>query len=311
MPAVPPVYTLYGEKQWPTPDMVHCESIAARSRLHDWEIRPHRHHGLIQWLYLQSGQAQVSLDGQRRKVATGHVITVPSMTAHGFQFAPDACGYVVTLGHPLLARLQHSLADGETSPVPLPEQPRVLPVKSGQRAWLDALFACLHDEYQSTRKHRNRLIDTTLTSLMVWIGRQLADEAAHGGEKTHRTAATTARQPQLHHPPSRHFERFNQLLEQHYHEPWPVARYAAHTGITPAHLNVLCRASVGQSAQALIHQRRLLEARRMLVYTSMRINTIADALGFHDPAYFTRFFRRLTGQPPRAFRTQAAALLSA
>jgi len=29
-----PVYMLYGENQWPTPDMVHCESIAARSRLH-------------------------------------------------------------------------------------------------------------------------------------------------------------------------------------------------------------------------------------------------------------------------------------
>ena len=34
-----PVFKLYGDgADWPTPDLLHCESIAARSRLHDWEI---------------------------------------------------------------------------------------------------------------------------------------------------------------------------------------------------------------------------------------------------------------------------------
>src|SRR5256885_127559 len=43
-----PVFKLYGEQEpWPTPDMVHCEAIAARSRLHNWQIRPHQHHGLF------------------------------------------------------------------------------------------------------------------------------------------------------------------------------------------------------------------------------------------------------------------------
>src|ERR1700716_1495044 len=49
-----PVYKLYGEHdQWLTPDMVHCESIAARSQLHNWQIKPHQHHGLFQILYLK------------------------------------------------------------------------------------------------------------------------------------------------------------------------------------------------------------------------------------------------------------------
>ena len=51
-PAVP-TYKLYGEQDaWPAADMVHWESIAARSRLHNWHINPHRHVGLFQLLCL-------------------------------------------------------------------------------------------------------------------------------------------------------------------------------------------------------------------------------------------------------------------
>ena len=52
-----------------------------------------------------------------------------------------------------------------------------------------------------------------------------------------------------------------------------------------------------------------LEAKRMLVYTSMTISNVADALGFNDPAYFTRFFSRLAGVSPREFRQRAASLI--
>ncbi|MGU1569351.1 helix-turn-helix domain-containing protein, partial [Pseudomonas aeruginosa] len=48
-----PVFKLYGAPlEWPTPDLLHCESIPARSRLHDWEIKPHRHADLAQLLYV-------------------------------------------------------------------------------------------------------------------------------------------------------------------------------------------------------------------------------------------------------------------
>ena len=46
----------------------------------------------------------------------------------------------------------------------------------------------------------------------------------------------------------------------------------------------------------------LLEAKRELGYTTLQVRQIADGLGFTDPAYFTRFFQRLTGQSPSAWR---------
>jgi len=48
----------------------------------------------------------------------------------------------------------------------------------------------------------------------------------------------------------------------------------------------------------------LLEAKRDLVYTTMTIGQVSDRLGFSDPAYFSRFLKRGTGQSPKQFRVQ-------
>ncbi len=59
---------------------------------------------------------------------------------------------------------------------------------------------------------------------------------------------------------------------------------------------------VNKNALQLIHERVLLEAKRNLIYTVQSVSQISYGLGFNDPAYFSRFFKRLTGQPPKAFR---------
>jgi AraC-like DNA-binding protein len=48
--------------------------------------------------------------------------------------------------------------------------------------------------------------------------------------------------------------------------------------------------------------RMLVEAERQLRYTAMSVSQVAYYLGFEDPAYFSRFFRRRTGLPPKSFR---------
>jgi AraC family transcriptional activator of pobA len=58
----------------------------------------------------------------------------------------------------------------------------------------------------------------------------------------------------------------------------------------------------------MIDRRALLEARRALCYTNWSVAEIAYALGFADPAYFTRVFTRRTGCSPRQFRRDRVAL---
>jgi AraC family transcriptional activator of pobA len=50
-----------------------------------------------------------------------------------------------------------------------------------------------------------------------------------------------------------------------------------------------------------------LEAQRHLIYTSATIEMVAYELGFGDPGYFCRFFRRRTGMTPSEFRRERQA----
>jgi AraC family transcriptional activator of pobA len=81
-----------------------------------------------------------------------------------------------------------------------------------------------------------------------------------------------------------------------------VARYADALGVSPTHLSRVSRALTGLPASGVVDQRLMREARRLLAYTSMSITTVAYALGFDDPAHFSRAFNRLFGCSPRAFR---------
>lgn len=287
-----PVYQLYGEReQWPTPDMVHCELIADRSRQHDWEIKLHQHHGLTQLLYLKDGGARVCLDDQYHEMEQGQVVLVPQMCVHGFRFSPNAKGHVVTLAFPLLERLGRFLGDVDVGALGA----GIYSLDEREDAMIDLAFNTLDQEYRRSGLHRNVLLESLLLTIFVWLSRR----------------TVRGRLGQIHEIDRgrEYFRLFNQLIEEHYAEQWSVERYARKIGITPVYLNVLCRQWAGESALALIHQRVVLAAKRSLVYTSMTISVVSYTLGFSDPAYFTRFFKRHVGVSPKIFRKQAATLV--
>lgn len=282
-----PVYRLYGEDgPTTTPDPVHCESIAARSRLHNWEIGPHRHHGLFQMLWLARGRASLDLDGREDTLSSGQVLLVPQYCVHGFRFSPDAHGKVITFTYAFFDRLQSALGaalQGMSVPV-------VCSLKcSGDRRQIENAFHAMHDAYAGRETHRGLLVEAQLISLLVWLSRLLP---------VHDDDAPRLRGRQ-------HLAKFSALVEAAFVHQYPLAYYAKALGISVAHLNALCRELTDQSALGLIHARLGIEARRHLIYTTMPIKDVSDALGFSDPAYFTRFFKRQTGVSPVAFRARA------
>ncbi len=62
------------------------------------------------------------------------------------------------------------------------------------------------------------------------------------------------------------------------------------------------RRTTGRSPLAIVHARIRAEADTLLDNSSLQIAEIAEALGFGDPAYFSRFFRRRCGEAPSTWR---------
>lgn len=282
--ATVPVFKLYGETAaWPTPDLLHCESIAERSRLHDWEIKPHRHGDLVQLLYVQGGQAELQVEGQVSRVDQPALQVVPALSVHGFRFSRDIQGQVLTLALPLAEQL------GNAFDARLLQRAACYPVGEA-KAGLDRLFEAIDKEYYRQAPGRELMLQSLLSQLLVWIGRRALQQAQADASQPDRGRE--------------HLQGFTQLLETHYRQHLPIEHYAGALGISAAHLNALCRRLAGQSALQMINQRLLLEAKRCLVYTAMTINQVSDSLGFSEPAYFSRFFKRGTGQSPKAFRVR-------
>ena len=290
-PARLPAYTLYGESgPGGLPDRLHAESIAARSREHDWEIRPHRHAALSQWLVLVRGQAVARLDGQALQLQGPGVVTVPALAAHGFEFSTDVEGHVITLPEPHL----RGLLVGHPG---LAEQLLVL------RGWaLDAaspaaaavLAAAEQLRAESARPAawRAAALDAAVLALAVALARALPAPAT-GQPGAPRERARS------------HVQRLQALLETQYRQQPQQAELAAQLGLTPTQLNRACRQVLGHSALGVLHARLLLQARRELAYTALSVKQVALELGFSDAAYFTRFFRRATGCTPSAWRLAA------
>jgi len=97
---------------------------------------------------------------------------------------------------------------------------------------------------------------------------------------------------------------FGQLLNQHFRTMRTVGAYAELLHLSANHLNAVCRRVLNKTASALIHERVIMEAQRLLSHSTKSVAQIADDLGFDDASYFSRYFRKYTGLTPEVFRHQ-------
>ncbi|KQV88857.1 helix-turn-helix domain-containing protein [Pelomonas sp. Root1237] len=269
------------------------ESIADRSRLHNWEIQPHRHAALVQLLLIESGTARVQIDGQLLELRAPAVVWVPMLVVHGFAFSPETEGHVITLDQ---ARVR-SLIGGSRGLWEGLGASRGVALEAGSphAQTLLAIARVLRADYAGTSPWRAQVLDGAVLMAAALIARlpPLAAEAAETAEPEGRAM--------------QHLARYREQVERHYRSHPTLDMLAAPLGITTTQLTRLCRQHLNCSPLDMLHQRLLLEAKRELSYTTLQVRQIADGLGFADPAYFTRFFRRLTGQSPSSWRADMAS----
>jgi len=98
------------------------------------------------------------------------------------------------------------------------------------------------------------------------------------------------------------FREFSRLVEMHYRSMHMVGDYAELLGVAPKTLTHKFKRFELPSPNEVIKERILLEAKRLLIHTSLSAKEIAYDLGYEDPAYFNRLFSKKIGDSPSVFR---------
>ena len=97
-------------------------------------------------------------------------------------------------------------------------------------------------------------------------------------------------------------EALMELLETHISSHKQVSQYADMLNLSAYQLNAITREALGKTCSELINEVITLEAKRYILATNDQVNQIAYRLGYEDPSYFIRFFKKQTGYTPEAFR---------
>ena len=282
-----PAYVLYGDApQRIAGPMLHIETIEARSMRHHWKIGPHLHHRLHQLIFVVQGHGVVLADGRRSQYRPPAILVIPAGTVHGFEFEPGTQGHVVSVSIELVA----DLAPREPGINALFLQPATFETRADDLNATDLA----HSVRMLAREFARPESGDGL-ALHGWLEVMLGNLLRLASVMPHPSDAVAGKRRQL-------MARFSELIEHRFRLNPSVADLARALHVSGSHLRSVCLASTGQSPIQLIHARILLEAKRQLHYTGSPVSEIGYALGFDDPAYFTRFFSRLAGQSPRAFR---------
>ena len=92
------------------------------------------------------------------------------------------------------------------------------------------------------------------------------------------------------------------LAEERYREPVSLKDVARAVSLSPGHLTTVVRRKTGRTVLEWISERRMVQARRLLVETDLAVEEIGHRVGYRDPGYFVRSFRRSHGTTPLGWR---------
>jgi AraC family transcriptional activator of pobA len=291
-----PNYNLYGESARPPwYDAFNFEWIVERSAPNDWHIDAHRHDALLQFLYIRGGGGQVLIENSMIDLVPPCVIMLPAQTVHGFNFAPNVDGLVVTVAQRSIEALASIAAPGLVPVLQRAGVSRMSAHSVKESAFLP-IVKLLEKEFRATNRGHMAAGMSLLIALFVHVVRLCESASAPSVASTERRA--------------QQIKRFRELVAAHFREHRPVEFYAQKLGMTVTQLGRICREEISSSPLAMINEHLVREAQRDLVYSSMSVKQIAHGLGFADIAYFSRYFRKQTGVTPTQFQAEAHKALA-
>lgn len=284
-----PSFYLYGEPQRAVGEgFVHVESLDDRSRPSEWTIQSHIHRDLNHLILIAKGGGSMLAEAAEVHFEAPCILLVPAGVVHGFAWHRESSGHVTTLADSYL----RDLTNRDEDLARLFHRPLAVALAAPDASLIDAAIRELRRELAWAAPGQRAAIDAALLSIMV--------RALRGARLAEAPVVTKGRQANL-------VARLRDQVENRFRLRESVSDHARTLGVSLTALRLACAQVAGTSPAAIMDDRTMLEARRLLLYSSLSISQIAYAVGFEDPTYFSRFFARQAGIPPRRYRLERAA----
>lgn len=278
-----PEFFVYGEPARAIDvGFLHVETVLARASVHRGRVLAHKHPQLAQITFWTSGSGIYRIEDETWSFSAPTVSFMPSGVVHGFDIEPGTDAIVVSVADAALAAI------AEHSALPLDQA--VFVTGRGETAlWqrLGETLRMIQAEYAEEQAGAEKILPPLIAVALSHIAR--LDAQSH--------AVTVPAAVAL-------GGRLRRLIDRHFRDDWPVERYVEELGTTRHLLDKASHQVLGSGVRQAIGERRLVEAKRLLLFTIRTVEDVAYETGFNDPAYFSRFFRQVVGVSPAAWRKE-------
>ncbi len=269
----------------PLHDIFHINRLETYIGHMHFPLPPHRKtvHDL---LFLTSGTTSRSKGLDDYSIADNTFFFLPAyqITTHECM-SPDATGYYCHFDLETLFKgfVQRNVIS--TLPFLQFTGNPVVMVPAGVRPDMLHILQRLEAEYQGTAADKLEVIRAYLLALFAELARYASPVESRGQNAAGRLV-----------------ELYKNALAEHIYQKQSVAAYAEYLGISPNHLNKCVKAVTGKSAQDILEEMLVLEAKTLLKQTDLNISEIGYKLGKCDHSGFSRFFKAQTGLSPKSYK---------
>jgi AraC family transcriptional regulator, transcriptional activator of pobA len=268
-----------------------AEPFGAYLTIHP-NLRAAHRHSFYHIVLFTEGTGYHTIDFEKFEVVAGQIYFMSPGQVHSWHFDGEVDGYVINFSEDIF----HNFLANEQYPEQFTffrsiAQESVFKLDEQTFTATTAAFQAIIRELHTPTAYSPDLIRLYLMELFIMAERNISNGVS--------TSLPQQTQVILY--------NFRKLINTWYAEKRLPKEYAALLYITPNHLNALCKDLLGKPAGAIIRDRVLLEAKRLLVNDDLGISQIAARLNFADNSHFTKFFKKYTNQTPEAFRQQSLA----
>lgn len=231
-------------------------------------------HGFYEIIWFQKGSGTHYVDFNQYPIAPGTIFFISPGQIHSFDTKHDQEGYVL--------KICAELFDDFVSL-------SCVTVQDKDSAALEMLIGAMQEELKKEDSLGHREALHALVKLFVIMVRRSYAEINPSAPNPHKVSYKA-------------FLNFRKLIEENYCRLHTVKDYASLLNVSSKTLTLYVNECSKYSPLELINNRIILEAKRLLRYSVLSVKEIAFRLGFEDPSYFAKFFKRLVKQSPADYR---------